>query len=269
MDVCHSTCFMFAMDDAETDAQLKEANQNTNCGSFFAAGCPFDTTTFLALDAAVYTPPGSPPPPVRPLTDLVTPADSTVVMNDDNGVVGFDFGEMGVASDAEAVQACLDMSDVECTDEAGGVRCDHTLCQSLGTQHPSLIVDMGAAYAGLDERRRRLSEMGKLHAVKLTLFASFEPPSPPPPSPPPTPLLPPSPSPPGDQELSPPPPPGPPCDEVLGQRSICVVNLVDVTNNGVCQDGMPDASGSPTVKLCDTGCAVFAFLNTMPAHSHH
>ena len=218
------------------------------------AGCPFDTTTFLALDAAVYTPPGSPPPPTRPLTDVATPADATVLMTDDNGVVGFDLAEMGVATDAEAVRACLDMSDVECTHEPGGVRCDHTLCQSLGTQHPSLTVDMGATYAGMDEGRR-LSDMGRLHAVKLTLFASFEPPSPPPPSPPPMPLQPPSASPPGEQELSPPPPPGPPCDVVNGQRSTCVVNLVDVTNNGVCEDGMPDHSGAPTVKLCDTGCA--------------
>ena len=70
MGVCHPTCFSFAFEDARASETEKGASQDFTCGTFFAAGCPFERSMFEVLDNLGNTPPATPPSPSPPYFKL-------------------------------------------------------------------------------------------------------------------------------------------------------------------------------------------------------
>lgn len=233
--VCHSTCFMFAMDDQQLDAAARGANQHTTCGSFFIQACPFNRGTFEEFDEAVYTPPALPPAPMPPLDATSSSLAPVAIHADDTaGRAGFDRDAMEVDSESAERAACTDGTLLNPA---------RTLCQTLGATTPYVLLSFQFAVL--------------VHAVDLVLFDQFSPPAPPYPSAP-DPAPPPrSPNEPAAPPVPPPPSPLPatPCNYARGAKSTCAVNLVVMTDDGVCDDGLLDASGAPTAQKCAVGRA--------------
>eukprot|EP00966_Prymnesium_polylepis_P097955 2268820-Prymnesium_polylepis.1 len=89
------------------------------------------------------------------------------------------------------------------------------------------------------------SEYSDIYAVEI-VFMPPAPPSPPdapPPQPPPLPSNPPPPPPPSAKPNPPPPkPPSPPLVDCTSLVDSCIVQQIDHTSNGICEDGYPSAN---------------------------
>lgn len=255
LPLCHATCYLFALDDGQSDPIARAAHQTTTCGSFYAAGCGLDQQFLQEFETAHYGGPSAPPSPLPPLQTLqVLPAGGSQAsgmqpllaqsMNfgsasgyepwyeagsDGGDASGFDLGPMGVTSAADAVAACSDGS----IEEPAG-----TLCQS---RH------VGQVYAAF--RFEESSNVPTVYAVEIVSYREASPPSPPPSAPPPQ-MSPPKPPPPPPLPVF---PPIAPCTPE-GARTDCRgPGLIRLTNNGRCEDGGEGAVAS----LCALGCATF------------
>jgi hypothetical protein len=219
LPVCHSTCFAFAMADLLPSPEEKSKAQNTACGSFFIAGCPFDRQAAERETEKIFTPPASPPTPRLPGSAY---HDLNIAGISAPG--GFDWNAMNVDTPALALQQCTDATTT-------------SVCQTKSDQHAQFTLDFSTPV--------------EVSRLQVFFADNFSPPTSPPSVPPPSPPVPPSPSPLGAPSQPPNPPPAPPCTPD-GKRETCVIDLIMQVNNGKCQDGgrLPDGTMAPH------GCAL-------------
>ena len=208
MPLCHATCQLWAVDDV---SDIPGASQTSSCAGFFANLCTFDVARFEAL-LERGAPPRPPPPPLPPLGDATnTDVESLTLVEPSNLLSATDVSAAALADSFSSAPS--------------GV------VEAVERTHPYVGWDFGESFS-------------RLFAVEI-LLAEREPPSPPR-SPPPLPphFPPPSPeSPPPSPSPSPPPPPPPlpptACEDVNIDE--CRVGNILQTNNGICQDGGPNA----------------------------
>ena len=80
-----------------------DANQNMPCGTFYANLCAYDSDTLLQL---VDLPPGAPPPPMAPDSDLASLVPTRVMAK--GGLIGL------VDASAQSLSHCTDNAQTQC-----------------------------------------------------------------------------------------------------------------------------------------------------------
>ena len=252
MNFCNPTCDSFALMDAGV-AGFEEA-QNSQCATFYGAGCALYQDIFTDL-TSLGAPPSPPPPPIPPLDDAAfgtaairptriffsmgpsphmatsmalpgeSDAESTVPYRDRRR--RHLQSEDADGEGAEILDASDDPAIIDACSKPHPNGDELSLCETNGYENAWIMYDLGAEY--------------DLRALRLTTYKyGVPPPSPPSPPPPPPPPLPPPPPPsPPVPPLPPPPPlpPFPPPCEFRDGTSDCYDKLIYRANNGICEDG--------------------------------
>ena len=252
MAFCNPSCDSFALMDAGV-AGFEEA-QNTQCATFYGAGCALYQDLFTDL-TTLGAPPAPPPPPLPPLgesadvsalrpvriffamgpspnmqTSLVAPGESDALAQTPYRRRHLQSADAD-GEGAEILDASDDPSIIDACSKPHPNGDELSLCETNGYENSWIMYDLGAEY--------------DLRALRLTTYKYGVPPPYPPPPPRPPPPKPP-PKPPPSPPAPPPPPAAPPppfqficigSEETSGSTSDCYHKLVHMAGNGVCEDG--------------------------------